>query len=61
MQGYAEIRSFCLGHTAFVTCCTFVAVGDETLLVTASGDGTIRNALFHPTLHFDFESLEKEV
>ncbi|KAL3222277.1 hypothetical protein MRX96_028485 [Rhipicephalus microplus] len=36
-----NIRTFCLGHTQFVTCLTLLP-GPPELLVSGSGDGTIR-------------------
>lgn len=44
MQGAPEIQSFCFGHTLFVTCAKFVrrAADGAELLVSGSGDGTIR-------------------
>ncbi len=44
MQGSVEIQSYCLGHTYFVSSATWVAApgGSEPLLVTGSGDGTVR-------------------
>eukprot|EP00884_Botryococcus_braunii_P023030 jgi/Botrbrau1/9410/Bobra.0252s0035.1 len=42
MQGCAEIEDFCLGHTAFVTCCAFLGPPQRRLLVTGGGDGTLR-------------------
>ncbi|KAI3432660.1 hypothetical protein D9Q98_004204 [Chlorella vulgaris] len=42
LAGAHEIQSFCLGHTAFVSCSTFVKQSAEELLVTGGGDGTLR-------------------
>ena len=41
-QGAFCIQSFCLGHTALVTCSAFVTEAGSLLLVTGSGDGTLR-------------------
>jgi hypothetical protein len=45
VQGAHEIQSYCLGHTDFVTSCTFAATPESTLLLSTSGDGTVRCAL----------------
>lgn len=42
MQGAHDIKSYCLGHTSFVTCATFVKGPQGTVLVSGGGDGTIR-------------------
>ena len=42
MQGAHDIQSYCLGHTSFVTCATFLSSPKGTVLVSGGGDGTIR-------------------
>ncbi|KAK9281044.1 hypothetical protein L1049_003936 [Liquidambar formosana] len=44
LDGAHEIQSFCLGHTEFVSCLTFVCTPDYPLgfLVSGSGDSTVR-------------------
>ncbi|KAJ4845261.1 hypothetical protein Tsubulata_034376 [Turnera subulata] len=44
LDGAHEIQSFCLGHTEFVSCISFICPVDlaEGLLVSGSGDSTIR-------------------
>ena len=42
MQGADDIQSYCLGHTSFVTCATFLSSPEGTVLVSGGGDGTIR-------------------
>ena len=42
MQGAHEIQSYCLGHTSFVTCATFLSSPRGTVPVSGGGDGTIR-------------------
>lgn len=41
-RGAPEIQSYCLGHTDFVSCSAFVQCGDRELVVSGSGDGTVR-------------------
>nr|VDD53611.1 unnamed protein product [Brassica oleracea] len=44
LQGAHEIQSFCLGHTEFVTCITFVQNSELTqgYLMSGSGDSSVR-------------------
>ncbi|PRW61612.1 tRNA (guanine-N(7)-)-methyltransferase non-catalytic subunit wdr4 [Chlorella sorokiniana] len=42
MAGAHDIQAFCFGHTTFVTCSAFVHQGDQELLVSGGGDGTLR-------------------
>ncbi|CAM8895052.1 unnamed protein product [Rhodiola kirilowii] len=44
LDGAHEIQSFCLGHTEFVSCITFVSSPDhpQGFLVSGSGDSTVR-------------------
>ncbi|CAA0828092.1 Transducin/WD40 repeat-like superfamily protein [Striga hermonthica] len=44
LHGAHDIQSFCLGHTEFVSCITFVSNKDYTqgFLVSGSGDSTVR-------------------
>ncbi|XP_015969581.1 uncharacterized protein LOC107493013 [Arachis duranensis] len=44
LNGAHEIRSFCLGHTEFVSCLAFVHAREcpQGLLVSGSGDSTVR-------------------
>ncbi|KAI7842826.1 hypothetical protein COHA_003572 [Chlorella ohadii] len=42
LAGAHEIQSFCFGHTTFVTCSAFVHQGQQELLVSGGGDGTLR-------------------
>lgn len=44
LDGAHEIQSFCLGHTKFVSCFTFVCSQDypQGFLVSGSGDSTVR-------------------
>ena len=42
MQGAHDIQSYCLGHTSFVTCATFLSRPQGTALISGGGDGTIR-------------------
>ena len=37
-----NIRGFCLGHTEFITGLSFVQGLDKNILVSASGDGSIK-------------------
>ena len=51
-QGANEIRSYCVGHTQFVSCSAFISQGDLSLLATGSGDGSVRHApAAAPLLH----------
>ena len=42
VQGAPEIQSYCLGHSAFVTCSAFLQLKGRELLLSGSGDGTVR-------------------
>ncbi|KAE8009746.1 hypothetical protein FH972_006165 [Carpinus fangiana] len=44
LDGVHEIQSFCLGHTEFVSCLSFVYTSDypQGFLVSGSGDSTVR-------------------
>ena len=49
LQGANEIRSYCVGHTQFVSCSAFISQEDVSLLATGSGDGSVRHG--RVTLH----------
>lgn len=40
--GMHEVLCYCLGHTAFVTCCAFMPMPGGELLLSGGGDGTLR-------------------
>ena len=42
LQGCHEIQCFGFGHTDFVSCSVFVKQGDQEVLVSGGGDGTLR-------------------
>lgn len=42
-QGAPNIQSYCLGHTAFAACSAFVGTDSRELLLSGSGDGTVRS------------------
>lgn len=42
LQGCHEIQCFGFGHTDFVSCSAFVQQGDDEVLVSGGGDGTLR-------------------
>ncbi|ERN01596.1 hypothetical protein AMTR_s00002p00272210, partial [Amborella trichopoda] len=44
LNGAYEIQSFCLGHTDFVSCITFICSSDsnKAFLISGSGDSTVR-------------------
>jgi tRNA (guanine-N(7)-)-methyltransferase subunit TRM82 len=42
LQGCHEIQCFGFGHTDFVSCSAFIQQGDDEVLVSGGGDGTLR-------------------
>lgn len=38
----SKIKSYCLGHTNFISCCSFIEQENGEIFVTGSGDGTLR-------------------
>lgn len=41
-SGMHTIQAFCFGHTKFITCCVFLKQGEQEVVMTGSGDGTLR-------------------
>jgi WD40 repeat protein len=39
--GCWTIVAYCLGHTAAITCCTFITIADKHILVSGALDGQI--------------------